>query len=160
MFFYGADDHHVIRQIPHHLQLKLLPADDRFFHQDLGNGAGLQAGSADLFKLLLVVSHPTTGAPQGIGRADDEGIADLLGNLLGFFQGVGQARAGHGQANPLHGLLEEIPVFGFFNGLPLGPNQLHPVLLQDPLLGQLHRHVEGRLAAHGGQQRHQGAPAR
>ena len=32
--FDGADDHHVVFVIAHHLQLELLPAEDRLFDQD------------------------------------------------------------------------------------------------------------------------------
>ena len=73
-------------------------------------------------------------------------------HITGFFQGVGQPRGANAHANSLHGFLKELAVFGHFDRRQLGPNQLHTIASQHAALGQGHGNVQGRLAAHGGQQ--------
>ena len=53
----AANDHHVVGGVPHHLQFKFLPAQQRLLHQDLGDGAGLEAALADGPELFRVVSN-------------------------------------------------------------------------------------------------------
>ena len=52
----------------------------------------------------------------------------------------------------LHGLLELQAILSLLDGLAAGAQQLHAVLLQEALLGQLHGQGQAALAAQGGQQ--------
>ena len=52
-----------------------------------------------------------------------------------------------------HRILKQLAVFGQFDGLHIGPDELYAVSLQDALLLQLHRQVQRGLCAHRGQQR-------
>ncbi len=56
-------------------------------------------------------------------------------------------------ADLLHRRLEELPVLGLVDGVERGADQLHPVALEDALLGERLGQVERGLPAHGGQQR-------
>src|SRR6266851_2809247 len=66
---------------------------------------------------------------------------------------VGVAGPGHGEADLLHGLLEQEAVFRLLDGSHLGPDQLYAVRIQDPRLVQLEREVERRLPAQRRQER-------
>ena len=80
------------------------------------------------------------------------GEADLLGDLLGLVQGVGEARPRHLEADLLHGRLEAVAVLGRGDGLGPGPDDLDAVALEHAPLDQVHGQVERRLPAQRGQQ--------
>jgi len=148
-----AHDHHVVCGVAHHLQLELLPADQRLLDQDLGDGTGLKAALADRLEFLGVVGNAAAAAAEGEGGADDARVAaDRLTHGYRLIHGVGNAGGAHGHADPLHCLLEQQPVFGLLDRGEVGADQLHPVLCQGAVLGQGHRQGEGGLTAHGGQQ--------
>ncbi len=65
---------------------------------------------------------------------------------------MGGSRGGHPEADSDHGVFEPGPVLGCGDRLGIGPDQLHPVLLEHAGLGQLHGQVQCRLAAEGRQQ--------
>ena len=151
--FNAAYNHHVVGGVAHHLQLKLLPAQQRLLHQDLADRTGLQAALADRPEFLRVVSDAAAAAPQGEGGPNDARVgADHLAHLLGFLEGVGNAGGAHRHADAGHGLLEEQAILRHANRFEIGPDQLDSEALQGAVLGQGHRQVEGRLASHGGQQ--------
>lgn len=54
----------------------------------------------------------TAGAAEGEGGTNAEGQADVGGDAMGFVEGVGDAGAGHVEADVEHGLLESGAVFG------------------------------------------------
>ena len=149
-----AHDHHVVGGVAHHLQLELLPTEQGLLDQDLIHRAGIQATQADRPEFLGVVGDAATAAAQRERRPDDARVAaDLLPHRLGFIQGGGDAGRAHGNADALHRLLEQVAVLRLLDRLQVGADQLHAELLQRAVLGQGHRQVQGRLAAHGGQQR-------
>ena len=57
------------------------------------------------------------------------------------------------EADLAHGVLEQQAVFGLLDGVDLGADQLHAVLVEHAGFGQFHREVQAGLAAHGGEQR-------
>ena len=57
------------------------------------------------------------------------------------------------QANALHGLIEQIAVFGHIDRIGVGTDHLHAELLQHAMLFKLEGAVQRRLATHGGQNR-------
>ena len=151
--FDAANDHHVVGAIAHHLELEFLPAQQRLLHQNLGDGAGLQAAFAEGAELLGVVGDAPAAAAQGEGRPDDAGVAaDDLAHPLRLLQGVSDAGGTHRHADPLHRLLKEQPVFRLADRLQVGADQLHPVLFQGAVFSQGYRQVESGLTSHRGQQ--------
>ncbi len=58
----------------------------------------------------------------------------------------------HFQADPLHGRLELVARFGLGDHRGVGADHLDAVLLQHAVMVQVHRQVQARLAAEGGQQ--------
>ncbi len=66
---------------------------------------------------------------------------------------VRQGAARHAQAQLFHGGAEELPVLGLGDRLAVGADHLDRPQIEDAALLELHRQVEGRLAAQRGQQR-------
>ena len=88
----AAHDHHIVGGVAHHLELKLLPAQQGLLDQDLRDGAGLEAAFAERSEFLGVVGDATAAAAQGEGRSNDAGVTtDVLANTLGFLERVGDA---------------------------------------------------------------------
>ncbi len=147
----GADDHHIVGGVAHHLQLVLLPADDRLIHQDFVGGRGIDAGQGHPLVLLKVVGDTTAGATEGKRRSNNGRKTDLFDDLQRLFPVMGQAGAGHLKTDLFHGLLEQGAILGLLDGRQLGADQLHTESVQHPHLGHCHRRIEGGLAAQGRQ---------
>ncbi len=77
----------------------------------------------------------------------------MISHLQAFLHGVHGRAPWHLQPNGPHGRPEEVAVLGLLDGIELGPDELYAVALQDAGLREFHGHVEGRLPAHGWQQR-------
>src|SRR5262249_11848674 len=148
-----ADDDHVVGLVAHHLQLELLPADDRLLDEHLADRAEVQAAGDQFVELLAVVGDAAAGAAQGEAGPQHAGQADALANLLGGAQRPGHAALGHRDADALHRFLEQLAVLGLFDDLRRGADHLDVVLLQDAVAVQVHGGVERRLTA---QRRQQG----
>ena len=149
--FDAAHDHHVVGGVAHHLQLKLLPAEQGLLDQDLGYGAGLKAALTDGPEFLGVVGDPSPRTAQGEGRSNDAGVAaNDLANGFRLVHGGGNARGAYLHPDPRHRVLKKEPVFSLTDRIQVGADQLNPVLVEGAIFGQGHRQVEGRLAAHGG----------
>ena len=86
--------------------------------------------------IITVIGHATAGAAQGKGGANDGGQADVIQRLerdlharvdikaLGGFGRADNGGTGVFQPDPVHGLAKQLAVFGHFNGLAVGANQL------------------------------------
>ena len=148
----GADDDAVVRRVAHDLELELLPAGDRLLHQDLPDRAGRQALAGELAEVGGILGDARSLAAEDEARAHHDGEADLLGDLLGLGQRVGEARARHLEPDALHGRLELVAVLRGGDRLGTGPDDLDAVALECAPLHQLHGQVERGLPAEGGQQ--------
>ena len=100
----GADHHAVVGPVPHHLELELLPAHDRLLDQDLGDGAGFQAGRSHALELLSGGSDARAAAAENVRGAHDHGQAHGPDRLAGLLHIVCRSGAGYVQADPEHGL--------------------------------------------------------
>ena len=150
--FDGADDHHVVLEIPHHFQFEFLPAHHRLFQHHFGDHAGGQAFPGQLLQVFQIVGDAAAGAPQGEAGAHDDGVADLRGGLHGLIQGAHDDAVRHPKIDVGHGVPEEFPVFGLFDDVGFGPDHLHAEFLQDAGFGHGNGAVEAGLAAQGGEQ--------
>ena len=72
----GADDHDVVLEVAHDLQLELLPPDDALLKQHLVCGRSVEAGAHDFVELLAGRwPLPPPVASQREARTDDQGQA-------------------------------------------------------------------------------------
>jgi hypothetical protein len=112
-----------------------------------------QAALQNLRQFLLVVGDAAAGAAQGEAGAQNARVAHAGGELLPALEGSDELRLRRLQADPAHGVFEEQTVFGLFDGVDLGADQLHAVFFEHPRFRQFHRQIQRRLAAHRGKQR-------
>ena len=126
----GADDDDVVGEVAHDLELELFPADDAPLDEDAAHGAGVEAVGHGAPELFGVVGRGAALTAQGEARADDEGEADLSGELQGFFDAVDDAALGDLEADALHRLAEEVPVLGLADGSDRRAEELDAVALR------------------------------
>ncbi len=140
--FNGTDDDHVVLEIPHHFQLIFPPAEHGFLDENLADHAGLKAPRRQFLEFLDIECDGTSCASEGKAGANDGGKSDLSDNVKGLFHAVSETALGKVEADCVHRLLESPPVFSLFDGLVIGPDHLHPVLVQDTLFEHLNGHIE------------------
>ena len=146
----GANDHAIVRAVPHYLHFKFFPADQGLFNQDFGNGGKIQPPGAYLLKFRFIVRHAASHAAQREGRADNQGKgADVPGYPARFLHGVRNAGTRHVQANAEHGFLEQVAVLPAVNGVCVGANHTHLFPFQHAAAVQFHGAVQGCLPAQG-----------
>ena len=118
----------------------------------LGDHAGVQALGGQVLQLFQVVGDAAAGAAQGEAGPDDEGVTDLSALAQASLHGADDAALGHPEADPGHGVPEELPVFGLLDDVGVGPDHLHAVFLQHAGLRHCDGAVEAGLPAQGGKQ--------
>ena len=150
--FHVADGDAVVSAVADDFEFDFLPAGDAAFDQDLADQAVLQAFRADIVQFLIIVGNTAARAAQGIGRTDDERIADLVGKFRGSRDRLHDGALRDGLMQFLHRLLEEFPVFSLHDAGDLRAQELHIVFFQDAQLIQFHGKVQADLAAQGCQQ--------
>ena len=149
----GADDDDVVGEVAHHLELELFPAERAFFDEHFVDRREVEAAFQDGDEVLAVVSDAAAGAAQGEAGPQDHGIADSVGELEAAFD-VGDELGVRGfEADPAHGVFEQQAVFGFFDGVDFGADQLDAVLIEHAGFGEFDGEVEAGLAADGREQR-------
>mmetsp|Transcript_2844 Transcript_2844/g.8482 ORF Transcript_2844/g.8482 Transcript_2844/m.8482 type:complete len:686 (+) Transcript_2844:1556-3613(+) len=150
----GANDDHIISQVPHHLQLVLLPPKQRLLDLHLRRHRRIQAALANLQKLVHIVRNTTARPSQRERRSDDERkVPNRLMCLHRLLHVVRDARLGHLQPQSLHRIRKQFPVLRLVDRLQLGPNQLDPVFIQNAALGERLGQVQRCLPAHRRQDR-------
>ena len=127
--FHGADGDDVALAVPDHLKLDFLPAGYAFFHQHLGDRGKPQAVLRDFPKLLLVFHDTAAGAAQGKGRADNQRVADLIGEVHRALHRIHHLGGDAGLANGFHSILEHLAVLRLVDGLRISAQQGHAVFL-------------------------------
>ena len=73
----GADNDNIVLKVPHDLKLILLPPDEGFFHDNLGNHTDIKPFIGKGFHLFPVIGHTAPGPSHGKTGPDDERITKL-----------------------------------------------------------------------------------
>ncbi len=113
--FNGADDDHIVLEVPHDLQFIFLPSYEGFLYNDLGNHAGIKACLGKVLHLHPVIGHSAAGPSHGKTCPDNQGITDSFRNLSCLVHILCDAVLGHAQADMAHGVTELLPLFGLAN---------------------------------------------
>ena len=135
----GADDHDVVCQVAHHLQLILLPAQQRLLDQDFMNRRCIQPARNDFLKLFAVERDSPAGASQCETRANDRGKPDLDQEFPCLHQIPGYTRPRRNEAYLGHGLFEQLTVLRYLHGAKLRSDHLHTVMIQHAGPRKFHR---------------------
>ena len=144
-----ADDHDVVIAVADHLELELVPADERLLDEHLPHRALAQRPVEQPFELGPRVRCPPAVATEGERRPQDHREREVARHIgeVGHDQ-----RLRHLQAGAADGLAEELAVLGAADHLGRRADQLDPEGVEHAGLGQLEPDVERRLAAHRRQQ--------
>ena len=149
---YVADRDAGVVGVPHHLVLQLLPAEERAFNQDLGDGRRSEAGRDERAISLRRVRDTAACATERVGGTDHRGQADLLDGRLGIRPRLDDRRGWCRLADGIKQVAETLAVLGELDRLDGRSDQSDIVFIQHPCLGEGDREVEAGLAAQGGQQ--------
>ena len=150
--FDRADDHDVVVGVAHHLHFVFFPAEDAFFDEHLVHGRKIEPAADRFVEFLAVVGEAAAAAAQREAGANDAGEADFFDRLAGFFQRLHRVAAREIEPDALHGLLEQLAIFGFGDHVGVGADHFDAEFFEDAVLGQVHRQVQPGLAAQRGQQ--------
>ena len=151
--FNGADNHHIVIVISHHLQFVLFPAQHRLLQHDLMGEAGIQPGFCDFRKIVGVVGHTAAGPTHGIAGTYDDRVSDLVCNGPYFVHGVCKPAVWNTEPDPFHGFTEPVSFFRLFNGIDGSTDDFHTVLFRHSHLRDFNGGVESGLAAQCGKKR-------
>src|SRR5262249_14538819 len=135
--FDRADDDDVVGGVAHHLELKFLPSQNGFFDQGFVDRGEIQAACQHFSQLFEVVGNAAARAPEGKRWTNDHREANLAGELDTVLVVIDQRRFGDVEADALHGIFEEQPVFGLFDGGNVGADQMDVVFLEHAAVGKL-----------------------
>ena len=139
--------------IAHHLELILLPADDRFLDEDFVDGGELESARDEFDVFFAVVGDAAPGAAEREAGADDAGQADLVADFERCpGERLDDEALGHLEADLDHRFLELLAIFGLVDDVGSCADHLDAELCEDAVLVQVHRGVEAGLAAERRQQ--------
>ena len=147
-----ADNDAVVVAISHDFEFVLFPTGDRTLNENFPNGRRGDSLTGQNHQLFGIGRDSRAGATQDVARANDDRIANLLGNDYGFGHRVSKARLGNLEANVGHGRFELLAVFGGSNRFGFGTNDFDTELLEHTTTNQFHRQVQRRLTTKGWQQ--------
>ena len=89
----------------------------------MGHGAQTQAVFGNRCQFLIVMGNAPAGTAHGEGGTDDDGITDLVGDLIGFVHSSRNVGFGDRFAQVLHQFFEFLAIFGLINGGEFGAQQ-------------------------------------
>ncbi len=150
----GADDHHVVVAVAHHLELELAPAQHRLLDQHLVDRAGGEPLGDDLREFRFVVGDAPAVSAQREGGPDDRGQRDVaVGQTrLGIGDGSDDLRPRHPQPGLLHRPAKGLSVLRAVDRLVVRADQLDPEALQRAVVMERLGEIERGLPAERRQQ--------
>ena len=139
--FYRADDHEIIAEIAHHLELEFLPAQHGFLDERLMHGAGVQGARNQVREFLAIVRNRAARASQRERRPNHHGITEFVRKTHGVGHRGDNLRRGNFKSNLAARVFKEQAIFGDFDGAQRRANQLHIIFLKNSGLGELHGEI-------------------
>ena len=146
-----ADGNAVIVSVTNDLELDLLPSRDTALDEHLPDHGVVQALNNDGNEVFLVLRNAAARTPHGIGRADDDRVADRVGKVHSSVDILDNQALRDRLTELLHRLLKALAILRLLDGIERRTEELHTVLRQDPLLCKLNGKVQSRLSAERGE---------
>ena len=132
--FDGANNDNVVVDIAHDLHLILLPTDDRFLDENLGDRRKGQSVQDQVIEIISIVSNGGSAPAHRKAGTDNAGQTNFRQRLAGFLDRVYDSSFADVHSNLFHRKLECIAGFGFMDHLRIGTDHLALKLLQDAVL--------------------------
>ena len=149
---HAADGDGRVGGVPQHLELDLVPAQQRALHQHLVDGAGRQAVRDPLPGLDLVEGESASPAAKGECRPNHNGRIEMAHEREPVVHGLHHCALRHGLTDAGHQRAEAAAILGRSHRREGRAQHPHAVPLQDAGVIQRHGEVQPGLAAERGQQ--------
>jgi hypothetical protein len=142
-----ANSDTVVGSVTDDFVLNLLPALERLLDQNLGGER--EGARRQIAELIGVGSEAGAQTTESVGRADNDGVTNLLGGLKSIFNGLDGGRFSDGDVNLVQGLGEELTILTGLKGLDAGTEDLDTVAVEDTHAVHLHTQVQTGLTTEG-----------
>ena len=149
--FNRTDDDAVIRMVAHNFHLIFFPAQNGLFDQDRMGRRNRQTVAHDLFELFAVIGNAATFTAKGKAWANDRRKTGGFKSYNCFFERTNHGRTRTFKADLVHGLAEQLTVFGLFNDVLFRTDHFNAIFFKRTIIMQGKCGIQGRLATHGRQ---------
>ena len=146
-----ADGNAVVVPVTDDFELDLLPSRDTALDEHLPDHGVVQPLDDDGDEFFLILSNAAARTSHGIGRANDDRVADRVGKIHSCVDILDNQALGDRLPEFLHRLLKALAILRLLDGIKRRTEELHTVLRQDPLLRKLNGKVQPRLSAERGE---------
>ena len=143
---------HISFRIADNFQFQFFPAENGFFHQNLTDQRSLQATGTNGFQFFYVINQTAAGTTHSISRAQNNRIAQFIGNCQSFIYRIGNLASCHFDPQTVHCFLEFDTVFTAFNGVHLHTNDLYIIFFQNACFCQFRTQIQTGLTPQIGKQ--------
>ena len=140
-----ADRDAVVIAVANDLIFDFLPAFQAFFDEDLGRKGERFLGQGT--ELRLIVAEAGAKAAEGIGRTQDDGIAEPSSRRTGRFHALARFAADGAYADLIQTLDKALTVFGVDDGLHGCSEHLDAIPVENTAFIQGNPAVEGSLSS-------------
>ena len=110
-----ADHHEVVAEIPHHLELVFLPAEDRLFNKGFVDRAQIQRVGRGFAELFFVVGDRAARSAKRERWANHQGKAELVAQAHRVLRVIDQRRGGYLEPDFATRVFEPESVLGNFD---------------------------------------------
>ena len=146
-----ADGNAVVVPVTDDFELDLLPSRDTALDEHLPDHGVVQPLDDDGDEFFLILSNAAARTSHGIGRANDDRVADRVGKIHSCVDILDNQALGDWLPEFLHCLLKALTILRLLDGIERRAEELHTVLRQDALLRKLNGKVQPRLSAERGE---------
>ena len=141
----GTDDHEVVGDITHHLQLKFLPTDHRFLNENFVHRAQFNTASDNLTEFLHVVGDTTTNSTQRERWPDNGGKAEPFDNTQCLVKRFRVLAGWHLYTDRFHGVPELQSILSHHDGLDRRPDEGDAKFFEHSVRIKLNSEIQRRL---------------
>ncbi len=113
--FHVTHDNGVVNCVAHHFILNFFKTGNAFFDQALRNRTVLQTAGHNLAQFFLIGCNAAARTTQRVRGANDNRVADALGERQRFFHRMNDITRRHRFTDFLHEAAEQLTIFRFFD---------------------------------------------
>ena len=137
----------IIFCVSYDLKLKLFPAEDALFNENLSYQRSLKSSCADNLKLVHVVNHAAACAAHCICRTKNNRVFKLLGNFNSLVDRIGHLTFRHTDSKLFHSVFEFDSVLSTLDSVDLNADDLNVIFFKNSCLIKLGAKIKTGLSA-------------